>query len=135
MKSISVANTEIMDYLLSSGVEREPEAVVILGSGLGGFSNNISDSITIPYNKIPHVPSPTVQGHSGELIYGTIKNKKVLAFSGRFHHYEGHDFETTVLPVSLASAFGAKKLIISNAAGAVNKSFSVGDLMVINDIF
>ncbi len=125
---------DIKRKLLKLGVEEKPEAAIVLGSGLGGFSSAIENKITIPYSEIPHFPSPSVTGHSGELIYGSVFNKPVLAFSGRFHHYEGHDFETTILPVAVTSALYAKKLIISNAAGAINRSFQVGDLMVINDI-
>lgn len=125
---------DIKRKLLKLGVEEKPEAAIVLGSGLGGFSSAIENKITIPYSDIPHFPSPSVTGHSGELIYGSVFSKPVLAFSGRFHHYEGHDFETTILPVAVTSALHAKKLIISNAAGAINRSFQVGDLMVINDI-
>jgi len=125
---------EIKKYLLSSGVGEKPEASIILGSGLGSFVSAISNPVTISYSNIPHFPSASVTGHSGELIYGFIKDKPLLVFSGRFHHYEGHDFETTVLPVTVSKSLQSKKLIISNAAGAINRSFQVGDLMIINDI-
>lgn len=125
---------DIKKHLLSLGIKKEPEAAIILGSGLGGFSSSIHNKLTIPYSEIPYFPSPSVAGHSGELIYGSIFDKPVIAFSGRFHHYEGHNFETTTLPVSVSAALQAKKLIISNAAGAINKSFQVGDLMIITDI-
>lgn len=125
---------DIKRKLLKLGVDEKPEAAIILGSGLGGFSSDIDNKITIPYSEIPYFPSPSVTGHSGELIYGFVFNKPVLAFSGRFHHYEGHDFETTILPIAVTVALQAKKLIISNAAGAINKSFQVGDLVIINDI-
>ena len=133
-KNISQMVNNIKEYLRSQGIDEIPEAAIILGSGLGGFASYIDNPVTIPYSGIPHFPSPTVEGHSGQLIYGTVYNRPVIAFSGRFHHYEGHDFETTILPVAVTHALRAKKLIISNAAGAINKSFQVGDLMVINDI-
>ncbi|NBC27432.1 MAG: purine-nucleoside phosphorylase [Bacteroidetes bacterium] len=125
----------IKNYLVEQGITTPPESAVILGSGLGGFVSRINQPLSIPYSTIPGFPQTSVQGHSGELIYGTVAGKPVLAFSGRFHHYEGHVFEKTVLPVHLAKAFEVNKLIISNAAGAINTNFNVGDLMVIDDIF
>jgi len=125
----------IKKYLLKNGVSESPDAAVILGSGLGGFSSAIRNPKHIPYSSIPGFPETSVQGHSGELIFGTVAEKPIIAFSGRFHHYEGHPFERTVLPVHLAKSFEVNKLIISNAAGAINTRFKVGDLMVIDDIF
>lgn len=126
--------SETRKYLLDRGVTLNPEAAVILGSGLGSFSKAVDQIACIPYHKIPYFHPTSVAGHSGELIFGEIAGKKLIAFSGRFHHYEGHDFETTALPVYLAKAMNAQKLIISNAAGSVNTRFKVGDLMVIDSI-
>ena len=125
---------EIKAFLIGAGAEESPEAAVILGSGLGGFADSIENRRAISYSRIPGFPSTSVKGHSGELISGSVNGFKIMAFSGRFHHYEGHDFATTILPVSVAGALGAKKLIISNAAGAINRTFEVGDLMAIEDI-
>lgn len=125
---------EVKKYLNDQGVPDQPEAVVILGSGLGGFGEMIQNSISIPYSSIPGFPTTSIQGHSGELISGTVSGKQIIAFSGRFHHYEGYAFERTVLPVYVAKALNTKKLIISNAAGAINTGFKVGDLMVIDDV-
>jgi len=125
----------IKDHLTSKGFSETIEAAVILGSGLGDFSSVIENPISILYSNVPNFPQTSVQGHSGELISGTVAGKNVIAFSGRFHRYEGHPFSKTVLPVHLAHAFDAKKLIISNAAGAINTEFKVGDLMVIDDVF
>lgn len=125
---------EIRDFLLDQGFPEKLDATVILGSGLGDFGSQIEDAITIPYGDIPNFPQSTVQGHSGALICGHIDGKKTLAFSGRFHFYEGYDFSTTVIPVHLAKAFDSEKLIVSNAAGGINLDFRVGDLMVIEDI-
>lgn len=127
--------SDIKKYLTGRGISSNVDSVVILGSGLGGFSGSIADPISLPYHTIPKFPQTSIQGHSGELIYGFINNKKVLAFSGRFHHYEGHEFSTTVLPVRLAGIFNAKNIIVSNAAGAINTRFNVGDLMVIDGVF
>lgn len=122
-------------YLINNGFPETMEAAVILGSGLSGFTAFIQDAIEIPYSDIPGFPTTTVEGHNGSLIFGTIENHHVLVFSGRFHHYEGHSYKTTVVPIHLSKLFSAGKIIISNAAGAVNDNFKVGDLMVINDIF
>lgn len=125
---------EIVGFLNGQGIPADIEAAVILGSGLGGFTDQLEDSLTLPYHDIPGMPHSSVQGHAGKLIFGQVSNHTVMAFSGRFHHYEGFSFEQTATPVYLAKALGAKKLIISNAAGAINTSFSVGDLMVIEDV-
>lgn len=120
-------------FLKDSGFPESIDAAVILGSGLGGFEHLLSDSISIGYEKIPGFPQTTVVGHSGSLTCGKIEDKTVIVFSGRFHHYEGHDFDRTVLPVKIAKFFGAKLMIVSNAAGGINLRFSVGDLMLIDD--
>lgn len=122
------------EFLLQLNYPSKIDAAVILGSGLGGFGEEIQNPNIISYADIPGFPVSTVAGHSGSLILGEIKNQVVLAFSGRFHHYEGHDFSKTVLPVQLARAFRADKLIISNAAGGINLRYRVGDLMIIDNI-
>ncbi len=126
---------QIKNYLIEHSFPKQIEAAVILGSGLGDFASVIDEPVSIAYSEIPNFPRTSVQGHSGELITGKVAGKSIIAFSGRFHHYEGHPFSKTVLPVHLSSAFSAKKLIISNAAGAINTGFKIGDLMVIDDIF
>ncbi|MDR9414982.1 MAG: purine-nucleoside phosphorylase [Gracilimonas sp.] len=120
--------------MTDQGFPSQINAAVILGSGLGGFGDEIKNSDSIPYHDIPSFPQSTVEGHSGSLIFGEVEGKKVLAFSGRFHHYEGHNFSKTVLPVQLAAAFEVEKLIISNAAGGINLRYHVGDLMIIDSI-
>ena len=104
---------------------------VILGSGLGEFSNNLENKIVIPYNKIPEYPSPSVPGHAGELVSGYLSGKPVLVAKGRFHYYEGHDWETLVLPVHLFHALNVKTLIITNASGSMRSSIKPGDLFLI----
>ena len=125
---------EIKDFLIKNGFPEKIEAVVILGSGLGDFGDEIQNQTVIPYSDIPNFPQSTVQGHSGALIFGEVEGKTTLAFSGRFHFYEGYGFDKTVIPVHLAYAFNADKLLVSNAAGGINLDFRVGDLMVIEDI-
>lgn len=125
---------ESVAFLKEQKIPDNLEAAVILGSGLGGFGEHIEQPSFIPYNHIPHFPATSVKGHDGKLISGQIAGKNIIAFSGRFHHYEGFSFEQTVLPVYIAKAFGVNKLIISNAAGAINTDFEVGDLMVIDSV-
>jgi purine-nucleoside phosphorylase len=120
-------------YLIASGFSETVNAAVILGSGLGGFASTVTNVKSIPYSEIPGFPEVTVSGHGGELLQGEVGSSTVLVFSGRFHHYEGHPLDRTVIPVVLASAFGARNLIVSNAAGSINTRFSVGDLMLIDD--
>lgn len=124
----------IKDFLIENNFPAQIDAAVILGSGLGTFGEHIQNTITIPYGEIPDFPQSTVEGHSGSLIFGEVEGKSTLAFSGRFHHYEGHAFAKTVLPVQLAKAFEVYKLIISNAAGGINLRYHVGDLMIIDSI-
>lgn len=125
---------EVRSYLIENRFPKKVGAVIILGSGLGSFADLIRLPVKISYQQIPNFPATSVQGHSGELITGEIAGVKVIAFSGRFHFYEGHTFSKTVLPVRIAKAFDADKLIISNAAGAINTGFQIGDLMVVNDL-
>lgn len=125
----------IHNYLVSNGFPPTVDCVVILGSGLGDFTTALEEPFSVPYSEIPEFPETSVQGHSGELFYGQVSGRTVIAFSGRFHHYEGYPFSKTVLPVHIAKIFQANKMIISNAAGAINTQFQVGDLMVIDDIF
>lgn len=124
----------IKDFLTEHGLPATIDSAIILGSGLGGFGDEIENSDSIPYSDIPSFPQSTVEGHSGSLVFGEVDGKTVLAFSGRFHHYEGHAFSKTVLPVQLAKAFDVDKLIISNAAGGINLRYHVGDLMIIDNI-
>lgn len=124
----------IHSFLVQKGIPETIHSAVILGSGLGSFGDEILNPTVISYSEIPEFPQSTVEGHSGSLIFGTIGEKTVLAFSGRFHYYEGYGFDKTVLPVQLANAFGVNKLIISNAAGGINLDFRVGDLMIIDSI-
>jgi len=106
---------------------------IILGTGLGNFTDNIDIQIRIPYEEIPNFPVSTVTGHHGELIYGSIGGKTVLALRGRFHYYEGWSMEETTFPVRVMKLLGIENLIVSNASGGVNASFKVGDIMIISD--
>jgi purine-nucleoside phosphorylase len=106
---------------------------IVLGSGLGNLINEIRIEKEIPYDSIPHFPVTTVDGHSGKLIFGQLSGKTVVAMAGRFHYYEGYSAAEIVYPIRLMKQLGIQNLLISNAAGGVNKNFKVGDLMVIKD--
>ena len=110
-----------------------PEIGIILGSGLGSFVDEVDIKFSIPYNEIPEFPLSTVEGHSGKLIFGYVKNKEVVVMQGRFHYYEEADIEKVVFPVRVMKYLGIKKLLISNASGGVNPDFEIGDLMIIDD--
>ena len=111
----------------------KPEIGIILGSGLGDFAETIENPTRIPYGDIPGFKESTVQGHSGELIIGTLKGKNIVAMKGRIHFYEGFDIQDVVYPVKILCGLGIDKLIVTNAAGGVNRSFKPGTLMLIND--
>lgn len=110
-----------------------PRIAIILGSGLGEFADSISQTRIIDNRSIPHYPRSTVEGHSGRLIFGKIKKIPVLAFQGRVHYYETGNVETILYPIRVAKALGIRKLIVTNAAGGINKGFVPGDLMLIAD--
>lgn len=114
-------------------IKDEPEIGIILGSGLKGFASRIENKTVIEYKDIPNFLVSTVESHEGRLIFGNIGGKKVICMSGRFHHYEGYPFEMLTLPIRLFKLIGVKKTIITNAAGAVNTSYNVGDIMIIKD--
>jgi purine-nucleoside phosphorylase len=111
----------------------EPDAAVILGSGLGRLADRITDRVVISYEDIPGFPSPTVVGHSGAVVAGTLGRRRVIALSGRFHMYEGHDASMAGFPVRVLHELGARTLIVTNAAGGVRRTFSPGDIMLIRD--
>ena len=110
-----------------------PEYGVILGSGLGSFTDDIQIEFTLPYAEIPNFPVSTVEGHKGALVFGTIGNKKVVAMQGRFHFYEGYSMKEVTFPVRVMKYLGVEKLIVSNASGGVNSNYNVGDIVLIKD--
>jgi len=110
-----------------------PQVGIVLGSGLGNFSNQLDIEKEIDYSAIPHFPVSTVEGHKGKLIFGNLCGKKVVCMAGRFHFYEGYDADQVVFPVRVMKLMGIRALFLSNAAGGVNPDFKVGDLMIITD--
>jgi len=123
---------ETVKFLKSQGITT-PDYGIILGTGLGNLVEKIDIEIRIPYEEIINFPVSTVTGHSGELIFGKIGDKKVLAMRGRFHFYEGWTMGQTVFPVRVMKYLGVHQLIVSNASGGVNADFEVGDIMIITD--
>ena len=110
-----------------------PTIGLILGSGLGVLADEIKDRTVIPYEDIPHFPKSTVEGHVGQLVIGKLGNKTVVAMQGRFHFYEGYSLKEVTFPVRVMKNLGVEKLIVTNAAGGVNTTYTPGDLMLIND--
>lgn len=121
------------DYIRSVSGGFQPELGIVLGTGLGEYDRNIENRIEIPYGDIPNFLVSTAPDHAGKLILGTIEGHKVCCMSGRFHSYEGYSFEQLALPVRVMKVLGIQRLILTNAAGAINTSYSVGDIMVIKD--
>src|SRR6185312_14870109 len=123
---------EAVDFIKSK-YKTLPAVGIVLGSGLGSFTEQINIEFEISYSDIPHFPVSTVEGHSGKLIFGELSGKKVAAMAGRFHYYEGYSTPEVVFPIRVLKFLGIKTLLISNAAGGTNNSFHVGDLMIIKD--
>jgi len=111
----------------------KPKIAIILGTGLGGLAEDIKEKEIIPYSEIPNFPVSTVQSHSGNLVLGKLGNKEVVAMQGRFHYYEGYSLKEVTFPVRVMKKLGADTIIISNAAGGINRFFKRGDLMLITD--
>lgn len=109
------------------------DTAVILGSGLGGFADKLDSPVSIPYSDIPGFPVSTAPGHAGKIYFGTVGQKNVLCLAGRFHFYEGYTAAEIAFVIRVLFLCGIRKLVVTNAAGGINKSFSAGDLMLIND--
>ncbi len=124
---------ETADYIFKKINGEKPETAIVLGSGLGLLADKIENPIVIPYAEIPHFVQSTAMGHKGNLIFGTLGGKKVLAMQGRFHYYEGYSMQDVTYPIRVMYWLGIKNLFVSNAAGGVNYDYKVGDLMIIRD--
>ena len=123
---------ETTKYLQQKGFEN-PEIGIILGTGLGQLLEQVDIIHEVSYNHIPHFPTATVEFHKGKLIYGKIEGKTAVIMQGRFHLYEGYDLLDVTFPVRIMKRLGIQKLLVSNAAGAINLNFKKGDLMLIDD--
>lgn len=110
-----------------------PEIGIVLGTGLGQLVDHIQIELEVAYSNIPNFPVSTVEFHSGKLLLGTLEGKKVIVMQGRFHLYEGYSLQEITFPIRILKSLGIQKLLISNAAGAINLSFKKGDVMLIED--
>ncbi|MFT8316903.1 MAG: purine-nucleoside phosphorylase [Sporolactobacillus sp.] len=124
--------TEVLTAIQKT-CRQEPTIGLILGSGLGDIADQIENADRIPYHSLPYFPEPTVQGHKGQFVIGTLEGKKVVAMQGRYHHYEGYSLEQVAFPVRVMRALGIQTLLVTNACGGINTSFNPGDLMLIKD--
>ena len=130
--SITKYIEEAADYLKQRGFEN-PEVGIILGTGLGKILENIAIEAEVSYNHIPNFPTATVEFHKGKLIFGILEGKKVVVMQGRFHVYEGYSLRDVTFPVRVMHLLGIKKLLVSNASGAINLNFKKGEMMLIDD--
>ncbi|MEI7667870.1 MAG: purine-nucleoside phosphorylase [Erysipelotrichaceae bacterium] len=119
--------------VLKHKLDKVPEIVVVLGTGLGALADQLSDKLSIPYTDIPNFPVSTVKGHQGSLVFGTMHHKNVLMMMGRFHHYEGYTMKELVFPFYVFKQLGVKTVILTNACGAINPSYTPGDIIIIDD--
>ena len=118
---------------LRRAIGSQPEVAIILGTGLGGITDHISVTERIPYSELPHFPESTVQGHKGDLVFGTLAGRSVVVMQGRFHYYEGHTLQEATLPVRIMRQLGARFLFVNSAAGGLNPQFTPGDVMIVTD--
>jgi purine-nucleoside phosphorylase len=123
---------ETMEYIRRY-YQGSVEIGIVLGTGLGRLAESIEKEVQLAYNFIPHFPISTVESHFGRLIFGTLGGKKVVAMQGRFHYYEGYTMYQITYPIRIMKLLGAHTLFLSNAAGAVNLTYKLGDLMIIRD--
>ena len=121
------------EYVRSCLGDLRPEVGIVLGSGLGKLADKISGQTVIPYKTIPGFPVSTAIGHKGNFIVGGLGGKTVIAMQGRIHYYEGYPMDMVTLPIRVMKVLGIRYLFVSNAAGGVNYSFKIGDLMIIKD--
>lgn len=118
---------------IRSKVNVTPQVGIILGSGLGGLLEVIDIQAELPYSEIPNFPQSTVEGHAGKLVFGILGGKPAVMMAGRFHYYEGYNMEEVTFPVRVMKALGVETLIVSNAAGGMNRAYAVGDIVLIKD--
>jgi purine-nucleoside phosphorylase len=123
---------ETVDYIRSKA-NAKPRVGIILGSGLGAFVKELTEQTVIPFSDIPHFIPPTVEGHSGNLIFGNVAKVPVVVLQGRIHYYEGHSMETVVYPTRTLAMLGCEVLILTNSAGGFGDTMQAGDFMIIED--
>jgi purine-nucleoside phosphorylase len=118
---------------IRSKYDKEIKAALVLGSGLGGFADELENAVKIPYEEVPHFKKSTVEGHAGQLVLGEVSGVSVAVQQGRFHFYEGYEMSKVIFPVRVFGILGIKSLILTNAAGSVDTDFKQGTLMLIRD--
>ena len=132
-KRFSYEELEAIAKYLKENTKYRPTVGIVCGSGLGDLVNAIENPETFPYDKIPNFPVSTVQGHAGNLVFGILNGKQVVCMQGRFHYYEGYSLNKVTAPIRVMSLLGVKTVIVTNAAGGINPSFKVGDIMILKD--
>src|SRR5450755_2458775 len=133
MTESQIRNLQQTADFIKKSYPHQPSVGIVLGSGIGNLSSEIDIEYLVDYSSIPDFPVSTVAGHTGQLIFGKMEGKRIVAMAGRFHYYEGYAVEQIVFPVRLMRLLGVKTLLLSNAAGGMNPAFKVGDLMIITD--
>ncbi len=133
MTDFMTAYSTAAQYIKEQIGGQTPFVGVVLGSGLGALADKIENPVTIPYKQIPGFPESTAIGHKGNLIFGDLAGKKVLAMQGRFHFYEGYTMQQVTFPIRVMKLLGISYLFVSNAAGGINLNYAIGDLMIIRD--
>jgi len=123
---------ETVDFIKRKVTVR-PEVGIILGSGLGILATEVKEPQKIPYSELPHFPVSTVEGHAGQMVFGRLGDKQVVLMQGRFHYYEGYAMNQVVFPIRVMNRLGVRVLVVTNAAGGINQSFTPGDLMLITN--
>lgn len=124
--------TETVSFL-KTRTQKKPRIGVILGSGLGHFVQHMDVEVSLGFHEVPHFIPPTVEGHSGNLIFGKIENTDLVVLQGRLHYYEGHSMETVVFPARVMALLGIEILIVTNSAGGYGDGMNAGDFMIIED--
>jgi purine-nucleoside phosphorylase len=132
-KFMSMVEIDAAVAAIKSKTHHKPEIGLILGTGLGDLANAVQNADVIPYKDIPNWPLSTVQGHSGQLVIGSLHGREVMVLQGRSHYYEGYSMSEVTLPVRVMQRMGMKTLIVTNAAGAINPDYAPGDVMIISD--
>jgi purine-nucleoside phosphorylase len=133
MTESQIRNLQQTADFIRKSYTHKPSIGIVLGSGIGNLSKEIDIEFQLDYSSIPDFPVSTVAGHSGQLIFGKLEGKRIVAMAGRFHYYEGYHVDQVVFPVRLMKFLGVNTLLLSNASGGMNPAFKVGDLMIITD--
>ncbi|SDW55587.1 purine-nucleoside phosphorylase [Marininema mesophilum] len=133
MSVTAIEKTKLAADFIRQQATVQPRLGLVLGSGLGVLADEITEANVVPYNEIPHFPVSTVEGHVGQLVLGKLEGQPVIAMQGRFHYYEGYTMQDVTFPIRVMKELGVETLIVTNAAGGINKNFNAGELMLIRD--